>query len=76
MALVERDGSVRSFHVADVTAQTLRPIIVTQVNRASYLMTNESRVYTGISPRVCPARHREPFRRGICPRHVLAHQHG
>src|SRR5690348_6310793 len=48
VALVERDGSVRSFHVANVTAQTLRPIIVTQVNRASYIMTDESRVYTGI----------------------------
>jgi transposase-like protein len=35
LSLVERDGSVRSFHVANVTAQSLRPIIVTHVNRAS-----------------------------------------
>jgi transposase-like protein len=35
LSLVERDGSVRSFHVANVTATTLRPIIVTHVNRAS-----------------------------------------
>ncbi len=35
LSLVERDGSVRSLHVANVTATTLRPIIVTHVNRAS-----------------------------------------
>jgi transposase-like protein len=45
IALVERDGSVRSFHVANVSAATLRPIIVTAVNRASYIMTDESAVY-------------------------------
>jgi transposase-like protein len=48
VALVERDGSVRSFHVPHVSASNLRPIIVTQVNRASYLMTDDSRVYDGI----------------------------
>ncbi len=37
LALVERDGSVRSFHVPHVSAASLRPIIVTQVNRASYM---------------------------------------
>ena len=48
VALVERDGSVRSFHVPNVSAKTLRPIIVTQVNRASYIMTDESSVYPAI----------------------------
>ncbi len=48
VALVERDGSVRSFHVPHVSAQTLRPIIVTQVNRSSYLMTDDSTVYPTI----------------------------
>lgn len=48
VALVERDGSVRSFHVPHVSASNLRPIIVSQVNRASYLMTDDSRVYDGI----------------------------
>lgn len=48
LALVERDGSVRSFHVPHVSATSLRPIIVTQVNRASYLMTDDAAVYTGI----------------------------
>jgi len=48
LALVERDGAVRSFHVPHVSATTLRPIIVTQVNRASFLMTDESLVYPKI----------------------------
>ncbi len=45
MTLVERDGKVRSFHVADVTAKTLREAIVTTVDRKSYLMTDEARAY-------------------------------
>ena len=48
LSLIERDGSVRSFHVANVTATMLRPIIVTHVNRASYLMTDDARVYDGV----------------------------
>jgi hypothetical protein len=46
--LVERDGRVRSFHVPSVTAQTLRPIMTANVDRASYLMTDESPVYWSI----------------------------
>ncbi len=46
MALVERDGSVRSFHVEAVNARTLRPILVTQIDRAPFLMTDESHAYT------------------------------
>lgn len=45
MSLVERDGEVRSYHVANVTAATLRPIIVKVASRASYIMTDESMVY-------------------------------
>src|SRR3981081_3271170 len=48
LALVERDGSVRSFHVPNVSAKTLRPLIVTNINRASFLMTDEATVYTQI----------------------------
>src|SRR6266851_9049278 len=44
-SLVERDGKVRSRHVADVTAKTLRDAIVTQVDRKSHLMTDEAKVY-------------------------------
>ena len=48
VALVERDGRARSFHVANVNAKTLRPLIFTNVDRSSALMTDESPVYTGI----------------------------
>jgi len=44
-SLVEREGEVRSRHVADVTAKTLRNAIVTQADRKSYLMTDEAAVY-------------------------------
>jgi transposase-like protein len=46
VSLVERDGRVASFHVANVTSETVRPIIAKNVNRASDLHTNESSVYT------------------------------
>ncbi len=42
VSLVERGGRVASFHVANVTAKTIPPIIVTNVNRASVLMTDEA----------------------------------
>ena len=46
VALVERDGRARSFHVANVNAKTLRPLVVTNIDRRSHLMTDESMVYT------------------------------
>ena len=46
VALVERDGKVRSFHVEAVSSRTLAPILYTQIDRASFLMTDESNVYT------------------------------
>ena len=48
LSLVERDGRVRSFHVPNVTAQTLKPIIVSHINKATYLMTDDAPVYTAI----------------------------
>jgi transposase-like protein len=45
---VERDGRVRSFHVPNVTAATLGPVIRANINRASYLMTDDSPVYPKI----------------------------
>jgi len=48
VALVERDGHVRSFHVANVNAKHLRGLIVTNVDRASHLMTDEAMVYTKV----------------------------
>jgi transposase-like protein len=48
LSLVERDGRVRSFHVPNVTAQTLGPVITANVDRATYLMTDDSPVYPSI----------------------------
>ncbi len=45
LSLVERDGRVRSFHLPEVTAKTLRPILVTQIDRKSFLMTDEAGTY-------------------------------
>jgi len=44
-SLVERGGRVHSHHVPEVSARTLRPILVSHVSRKSYLMTDESTVY-------------------------------
>ncbi|WP_417515818.1 IS1595 family transposase [Minwuia sp.] len=44
-ALVERDGKVKSQHVPNVTAKVLRNALVTQADRASYLMTDEAPQY-------------------------------
>lgn len=43
--LVERDGEARSFHVANVTAKTLTPILRKNASRKSHLMTDEAGVY-------------------------------
>jgi transposase-like protein len=44
-ALVERGGKVRAKHVPDVTARTLREVIVTQASRKSELHTDEALTY-------------------------------
>jgi hypothetical protein len=41
-ALVERGGSVRSHHVPEVNAKTLRPILFEQVKRSTKIMSDES----------------------------------
>ena len=48
VSLVERGGKVRSRHVANVTGKTLRDTIVTQIDRSSYLMTDEAPAYKSI----------------------------
>lgn len=45
VSLVERDGKVRSFHVANVNANTLRHALVTNVDRGSWLMTDDHSGY-------------------------------
>jgi transposase-like protein len=45
LALVERGGKVRSFHIPHVTAATVKPIIVDAIAKASHLRTDESAIY-------------------------------
>jgi transposase-like protein len=44
-ALVDRDGHSHSFHVANVSGKTLRPLIVTHADRKSSLMTDQGGQY-------------------------------
>jgi transposase-like protein len=46
--LVERDGKARSFHVANINAKTLRPIVMKNTSRKSSFMTDEAAHYTKI----------------------------
>jgi transposase-like protein len=44
-SMVERDGKTRSFHVADVTAKTLKPILQKQVAQDTRLLTDSAWQY-------------------------------
>jgi transposase-like protein len=44
-SLVERNGRVRSHHVPSVTAKTLRPILVAQLDAKTFLMTDDAGQY-------------------------------
>jgi transposase-like protein len=48
LSLVARGGKVRSHHVANVSAKTLRPILKEQIAQTSRLMTDESAVYPAV----------------------------
>lgn len=48
VSLVEREGKVRSFHVANVTAKTLRPIIRKHIDPRTRMQTDEAPVYQKI----------------------------
>lgn len=49
LSLVERNGRVRSLHVARVSSDNLRPILIGQIDDASVLCTDEARHYHGMS---------------------------
>ncbi len=49
VALVERDGRVRSHHVPSVNGQTLKPILKAEIDKASYVMTDDATVYPPIT---------------------------
>jgi transposase-like protein len=48
VALVERNGRVRSHHVSSVNGATLKPILKAEIDKASYVMTDDSTVYPPI----------------------------
>lgn len=47
-SLVERGGVVRSFHVPDVTANTLKSVLLEQVSTKANLVTDEAKMYTKV----------------------------
>ncbi len=49
VALVERDGSVRSFHVASVTGRTLKAVLHGNISPEANLMTDDARIYRRIA---------------------------
>lgn len=49
VALVERGGSVRSFHVQRADKDTVAEIVKTNVSREAHLMTDESRLYRNVA---------------------------
>jgi transposase-like protein len=48
LTLVERGGSVRSFHIDEATKEHIVPIVNENLNRESHLMTDEARRYEAI----------------------------
>lgn len=50
-ALVERGGRAKAFHVAKVNGANLRPILYTQVNHLTRLMTDEAGIYRPMGKR-------------------------
>jgi transposase-like protein len=49
LALVEREGKVRSRHVADVTGETLKDNMVREMDKTSYVMTDEAPAYRKVT---------------------------
>jgi hypothetical protein len=49
-ALVERDGQARSFHVPNVTAETLKPVIKAHMDKQAHLMTDDAGQYRILGP--------------------------
>jgi len=49
-SLVERGGKVRSFHVSNVTAKTLKPILKLHMASDAHLMTDEAGQYRILGP--------------------------
>lgn len=50
VSLVEREGKVRSFHVADIKTSTIKAILVSNMDKSANLMTDEAVQYKKIGP--------------------------
>jgi transposase-like protein len=50
VSLVERNGEKRSFHVANISPTTLRPILKGMITKKARLMTDQAGVYTKLGP--------------------------
>ncbi|HZE60873.1 MAG TPA: IS1595 family transposase [Burkholderiales bacterium] len=50
LSLVERDGTARSFHIANVDHKSLKPILQAQIAKDSHLMTDGAHHYKQIGP--------------------------
>ena len=50
-SLVERNGKARSFHVEQVNARNLKPLIRLNVRRDTHIMTDEHSAYKGLGNR-------------------------
>lgn len=48
VALIDRKGGMRSFHVPVVNAKSLRPILSTHIQSGSFLMTDDASLYAGL----------------------------
>jgi transposase-like protein len=48
VGLIERGGSVRTFHVASATKDNVAQIVVANIDDASMLFTDESRLYSAV----------------------------
>lgn len=48
VSLVERDGEVRSFHVARVNGKTLKSVLLANVSKEANLMTDDAHIYRKI----------------------------
>lgn len=63
LAFVGRDGEAPAFHVSDVTSNSLRPIMATQIFADANLLTDEGTHYVALHKRVTDSR--EEYARGI-----------
>jgi transposase-like protein len=45
VSLVERDGHKRTYHVANVTADTARYVLKNNIHQSAHLMTDEAKIY-------------------------------